>query len=176
MLDIETLGHLPGSIVLSIGAVKFCPIRGEIGDTFYTNIRVKEQQAAGLTSTPGTLSFWRKPENAKAFEALKQEPRVAYPTALEQLSDFLRDSEYVWANDPDFDCVLLESLYRAAGSEVYPWKYYNKRSCRTIFHLADVKPDRSVGVAHNALTDSIQQAKAVIKATQILFPQPNEEA
>lgn len=168
MTDIETLGTRAGAMILSIGAVYFDPVSGDLGDQFYTNIRIREQTELGMFTDPSTVAWWAKPDQSQAKASLMLEPRPPILSALTQYSQFARKAKYFWANDPDFDYVLMQEAYRLLDVPV-PWKYFNKRSCRTIYHLGGVKPDRTVGIAHNALDDAIQQAKAVHHATKVLF-------
>lgn len=171
MLDIETLGKRAGCAVLSIGAVYFDPASDVLGDEFYTNIRVREQFTLGLHSDPSTVKWWVEDAGQEARDALKTEPRLVIQDAAEAFYKFAKRGKYFWANDPDFDCVILDEVFRILEMKA-PWKYYNKRSCRTIYHLADVKPIRTEGVHHNALDDAIQQAKAVQHATRELYGLP----
>jgi DNA polymerase III epsilon subunit-like protein len=57
MIDIETLGTEPGSIITSIAAVPFNR-NGEMGKAFYMNIDIQSSIDAGLTINAETLKFW----------------------------------------------------------------------------------------------------------------------
>ncbi len=47
MIDLETLGNGENGVFPIICAVKFDPVTGEIGDTFFRNIDVHEQIESG---------------------------------------------------------------------------------------------------------------------------------
>lgn len=158
MLDLETLGTKPGCVVLSFGAVAFDPYRGTLGETFYRKIDLETELGAGRKVSAATLKWWLDQSEAARKEAFSG----TYPAFIvaAEFSDFWKsqEAEFIWANDPTFDCDVWEA---AAGW--VPWNFRAPRSCRTIFDLAGIWPDRSVGVAHNALDDAKNQAVAVMK-------------
>lgn len=57
MLDLETFGTKPGSVIRSIGAVMF-DLDGRTGPEFYRNIDEESCVKAGLTYDPSTVSWW----------------------------------------------------------------------------------------------------------------------
>lgn len=182
MIDIETLGTRPGSVILSIGAVAFDPFNGAVfqsGDpwyeSFYTQVSPRSCQNHGLTIDPETEQWWHRQSPEARDAALGKGVsrnagggRTGKPTlkeALAALDSWWRtlDPKFIWAHGPGFDLPLLEAAYRAIGWRE-PWRYDAARCTRTIYDLAGVKPDRSQGTHHHALDDAIAQAKAVIDA------------
>jgi len=158
MIDLETLGTRPGSIVLTIGAVKFSKLG--VGKKFYRAICEADSSANGLSSDPSTVEWWSKqsPEAREAAflgtESLRE--------ALLAFTDFCgADVIRVWGNGSDFDNVLLEEAYRAAELGV-PWKFTGNRCYRTVKNLFPKVTVPSVGTAHNALDDAIYQANHLI--------------
>jgi NTP pyrophosphatase (non-canonical NTP hydrolase) len=168
MVDLETLGLTPGSVIRSIGACVFDPISGRIGATFYRNIDRASCEAFGLTVNPETEAWWAKPENAEAQSHLAHD-QVPLGAALADFSVWWteQEGEEFWANDPNFDETLLVAAYIAVGLK-QPWSYRAPRSCRTIYALSGVAPNRDVGIAHNALVDAKNQAVAVSAAYAVL--------
>jgi hypothetical protein len=167
MLDLETLGTTPGSVVLSIGAVAFDgDVGGGIGDTFYNTISVKSSLKAGLTIDASTLLWWSKQDRAAYQEALNKD---AHPLAdvLEEFGEWLAyvaEGEYrerkLWGNGADFDLTLLLACYRAVDLEA-PWKFYNHRCYRTLKALyPEVRAERSNN--HHALDDARNQAEHAV--------------
>ena len=63
MVDLETLGTAPGSVILSIGAVRFDVEKGLL-DEFYVNIDVESSQRLGLTIDGDTVMWWLKQSDA----------------------------------------------------------------------------------------------------------------
>src|SRR5688572_9943106 len=57
MVDIETLGSAPGSVILSIGAVWF----GDdgLGSEFYRTVDIFDSLLRGLTIDAATVAWWR---------------------------------------------------------------------------------------------------------------------
>jgi len=162
MVDIETLGTKPGSVILSIGAVAFDALTGEIGEEFYASINPASATHAGLTIDAATVQWWmEQSEEARrsAFAGGRQIGGV-----LAEFSTYIRraSADRVWAKPPSFDLLLIESAFRACGMET-PWDYRSPRDCRTLFDLTGTTQP-SVGIAHNALDDAKAQAMGVIEA------------
>ena len=164
MVDLETFGSTPGSVIASIGAVAFNPHTGEMGAQFHAVINPASCQDHGLTIDADTVLWWFKQSEA-ARAALAVNPKLTLYSALAEFDAFWRGvgATHFWGHGANFDDPLLAAAYRAGGSAP-PWKFYNSRCTRTLFEMAGVKPDRTAGVHHNALDDAIAQARAVIAA------------
>lgn len=164
MLDIETLGTRPGSVILSIGACAFDP-QSPVQDTgaeFYVNIDAKDAQAQGLTTDDSTVEWWgRQSEAARA--ALMTDRKSLYD-GLFAFSNWWSHyaDKVVWGHGASFDPVLMEAAYAAVGMSA-PWAFYNVRCSRTLFAVAgiDARKMRGSETAHNALHDAKAQARAV---------------
>lgn len=168
MIDIETLGTAPGSVILSIGAVMFGP--GGLGAEFYSRVDATSCVQAGLKIDPSTVAWWMQQNDAARTEVFAAGAPYLN-VALLHLAGWCKDQEIaqVWCHGATFDVPLLEAAYRAAYLEsMIPWKFYNARCTRTLYELASVSPDRSQGVHHNALNDAKVQALAAVKAHQVL--------
>jgi hypothetical protein len=166
MIDIETLGTAPGSVILSIGAVTFDAESGELGEEFYVAIDPESAVKGGLTMDVSTLKWWME-QSQEARDAAFYGFWSLKP-ALEFLTQYVRrvEASRVWAKPPSFDLVLLEAAYRACAMGI-PWHYKTPRDCRTLFDLTNAtQPD--VGTAHNALDDAKSQALGVIDAYRIM--------
>lgn len=167
MIDIETLGTEPGSVILSIGAVEFDASTGEFGKDFYVAIDAKSAVDAGLTLDVSTLKWWM----AQSEEARRAAFAGDWPIddALRTFARIVQSTEAkrIWAKPPSFDLVLLEAAFRACGTPV-PWHYRSARDVRTLFDIADIRQPPYVGTAHNALDDAKSQALGVIEAFRAL--------
>lgn len=163
MLDLETLGTAPGSVIAAIGAVAFDPVAGELGRTFYRVIDPASAQRAGLTLDAGTVKWWLKQSDAARLALA--EAGDPLDQVLHEFSWWFRDVDgrFLWGHGANFDEPMLAAAYRATPWRM-PWGYSASRCTRTIFDLADVAPDRAEGVHHNALSDALAQAHAVIAA------------
>lgn len=189
MLDIDTWGLTPGSDIRSIGAVVFDPMMGWIGgynDGYMDNIgcfyiacdnpvSYMDNESGvhvrkyPLNRDPNTVRWWseQSPEAQAAFAN-----PVDLKDALAQFhawyARYAVDNGHeirIWANDPHFDVVLLEAVYRAVKLPV-PWHYRAPRSMRTVMEIAGMSREdcENYGDAHNALHDAIAQAMTVCKA------------
>lgn len=170
MIDIETLGTSPGSVVVSVGACRFDET-GIATERFYRPIDVFDSLMAGLTTDPATVGWWRMQEPAAKAALVPGRP------LRETLTDLMRylqavEETYVWAKGPDFDLVMLAAAYRALNMK-QPWHYRRTRDVRTILALAGaVEPVALPGgeklLAHHALSDALYQAAQVISAAAAL--------
>jgi hypothetical protein len=162
MLDLETWGTRPGSALRSIGAIDFEPT-GEIGTNgFYRNIDDQSCADAGLTIDPQTAAWWEKQSSeSRQVISLDQLPLLS---VIEEFHRWWRmqAAQFVWCQGANFDEPLWAAACFAVGC-VVPWKYWDTRCTRTIYHAARFDP-RSVhreGVHHKALDDAIFQARCV---------------
>ncbi len=171
-IDLETLGTQPGSIILSIGAVKFDPATGQLGEEFYCVVHQDSCASAGLTADKDTLTWWTK-QSPEAQQVLDQseDPDVAdsLSDALMMLANFLGEGAKIWSNGANFDQPLLDVAYHRCGIPL-PWKYWNSRCYRTVVALhPNEKAIRPPTVlAHNALEDAKWQAKHLMNVASIL--------
>lgn len=166
MCDLETVGKRAGCGIVSIGAVEFSPLTGELGREFYVPVNIASCEAAGLFTDPETMAWWKSqsPEAQAALKVAKAR-RSSRPlaVALERLSDWLapigKRSVSMWGCGAGFDEPILVAAYHAAGMEV-PWEFWNCMCHRTIKNLfkADVKEPAREGTHHNALDDARHQA------------------
>lgn len=167
MVDTETLGTKPGSIILSIGAVAFMPTGDGIGDKFYANIDSDSCKEVGLTFDQSTVDWWTRQGEA-AKKALTDPVPAALGIVASQFAAFYRRyAGGIWSNGATFDIPLIEAAMRSLG-KLPPWKYWDHRDTRTLFNVCGSVNDRDFvnqfregGVARHALDDAIAQAKAV---------------
>lgn len=160
MIDIETMGKRPNAPVLSIGAVKFDPDTGTLGEQFYAAISPVDALRHG-TPDGDTLKWWMEQAD-EARRAAVGGTRLLRD-ALQDLSSFYSNwnSVTVWGNGPSFDMTILEYAYHRAAGSLAPWRFWNVACCRTIALAAGRRPPRidgSKGTYHNALDDAIHQA------------------
>lgn len=170
MMDLETWGTRSGSALRSVGAVVFDPKEtGVDAETFYANIDRQSCSDMGLTEDASTVAWWdRQSAEAEATLAVDQRP------LREVVRDFNRwfratGCAHVWSHGASFDVVLWEWACLACD-EKEPWKFWDVRDTRTLYHLAgvDLKSVPRDGVHHNALDDAVHQARCVQLAYQTL--------
>jgi len=159
MLDLETLGTRPGSIILAIGAVKFG--NGEISSHFYRRIDPSSSTRHGLTMDADTVMWWLKQDEAARIELTK--PGEELPAVLAQFTKWMADEKaLIWGNGASFDNAMLAEAFARVGIP-QPWKFWNDRCYRTVKATRpDLKP-REIGTKHNALDDAASQAEHLMK-------------
>ena len=154
MIDLETLGQTPGSVIVSLGAVSFGG--GQILGEFYERVDAESGVAAGLTLDPATVLWWMKQSEESRRELLQ--PGGKLSEVLLRFAYWVMDDDAeIWGNGASFDNVLLASAYDAVRLP-QPWKYYNDRCYRTVKNLHPKITLAQTGVHHNALDDARSQA------------------
>lgn len=173
MLDLETLGTKPGSVILSIGAVAFCTRTMQLGPKFKRTIIPRTCAEAGLVMDADTVLWWFK-QSAEARLSIANANSVSLIHALQDFHNYLillgvpADHIKVWGNGANFDNALLSAAY-AAIKAPQPWKFWNDRCYRTVKNLhADIPYPRHE-VAHDCLIDAEAQAYHLL---QILAKYP----
>jgi hypothetical protein len=172
MLDLETLGTAPGSVILSIGAVRFDDEK--ILDTFYVNISPESCVAAGLRMDVSTVMWWMG-QSDEARKSLVTGEALVLHEALNEFGKWaLRFGtseagkvDEIWGNGSDFDNVLLSHAYAAAGMPL-PWSHRANRDYRTVRALVPGVVFEKPTIAHNALEDARAQAAHLIKMLNYL--------
>ena len=172
MVDLETLGTAPGSVILAIGAVRFDDTK--ILDEFYVNINPESCIAAGLHMDVSTVMWWmgQSDEARKALvagEALVLQEALAEfgKWALSIGSNVSIPVDELWGNGSDFDNVLLAHAFAAAQLPL-PWSFRTHRCYRTVRSLVHSVPFEKPAVAHNALEDARAQAKHLVEMLEHL--------
>ena len=189
MIDVESLGTVMGSPVVTIGACLFDPYSCDSGDALMARsilIRIDLSEAIkySIGVDGGTLRWWFEQKDA-AIKALVGNDAVSMQEALTTLERFCLergafvDNQFFpglsalpkacryWAKDPDFDMRLMQHFYEHPDLNArMPWKFWECRSVRTVQDLAwpdGQRPDFDVagGVAHDARWDAVTQAMMV---------------
>jgi Fe-S cluster biosynthesis and repair protein YggX len=161
MLDIETLGTLPETVILTIGAVKFDPYTLTVPTHgLYIKPDVDEQIAKGRHVDEATLQWWMNQAEDVREEALSMDDRISVEQMYKELNKFLVGATNVWAQGPVFDMVILGNIYRQYGWPT-PWQYWQVRDSRTLFGVHGDPREKNKAGLHNALEDCVSQAQAV---------------
>lgn len=183
MIDIETLSTSTRAVVLSVAAHTFNKSVGlrTTNEAMWT-LNLDEQFAAGRSVSESTLMFWLAQKNTPAFDiAFAANRSWEVNPGLCALSAFIRHvaGDVFWANSPNFDMVILESLYRDFGIAV-PWRYHQWRDVRTIAAEADLDRkwtppdwDSEHEMPHHPLSDCRRQIAVVKEARRRLGITPN---
>ena len=175
MVDIETASREPGAAILSIGACLFHPYVVSTHDDMPAmewRISTDSNMAYNRHFSQDTLDWWRQQDVRARQIAFSGE--MDLKDALTELARFGVGCEKVWANDPDFDCVHLESACKATNA---PWlfAYWSRLSVRTVKWLAYPAggAPKMDGLAHSAMEDCLFQANLVSTCIQQIGYFPN---
>ncbi len=167
MLDIETLGVTPGSVVLSIGAVEFD--QSNLGDVFHMGISVQDSTINGLHVDAGTAVWWLgQDQDAQAAILKMLEGALPLDQVLDKFAKSFKDwgKKKLWCNGASFDIPILVAAHKAVG-KIQPWKYYNEMDMRTVKAGVGKKVwdenKEAPTVAHDGLADAISQARTLQK-------------
>lgn len=175
MLDLETLGTKPGSVIFAIGAVAFKDSEFELGpeefnSTFHKIISIENSQYYKFAINPDTERWWSEETGDKSelIAALTGKGNaVSVGEALTAFQDWL--SQYqdnpdhkkvlVWGNGKEFDNALLRAYYEHLGMEC-PFTFRADMDFRTLKNLfPDCKPQQDNDTPHNSLADAKYQAE-----------------
>lgn len=165
MVDLETLGTVPGCAILSIGAV-FFDVESGLGAQFYTPVHRESCKKLKLWEDPDTIAWWER-QNHKAKRLLKEVEKDTTPhlkDALKRLDEFIKQetSVKVWGNGADFDNPILAVAHHKAKLKQC-WGAWNGRCYRTLKNIAPGPKLERVGTYHHALDDAKSQALHAIE-------------
>lgn len=170
MLDLETLGTSPGSVITSIGAVRFVNTGWRSllrRSTFQRTVDIQSCIDAGLTVDADTIKWWmEQPDEARMqFQNTGQ----SLEGALRSLARWMDKPDEIWGNGSDFDNSILASAYKTVGMP-YPWKGLVHRCYRTIKKQHPEILLERVGTHHVAVDDAKSQANHLIACLKSLKP------
>lgn len=153
MLDIETLGTRPTSVICQLGACYFDRNTGKVGDKFLKNIEVGSALMAGLTIDQSTVDWWKQQDERTWHTGL-----IDIWSALHLFSDFCKDVKSVWSH-ATFDVPIVQNAYQVCDIKS-PWHYRAAKDIRTLVDLTNpkFKTDKDLKT-HNALDDCLYQVK-----------------
>lgn len=164
MVDLETLGTVPGCTMLSIGGVYFGP--EGLGEEFYVVVSRASCKRAKLAESQDTLDWWMR-QNAKARKVIDHADgpeALSLKDALVKFGEFLqlRKGVKLWGNGADFDNPILAVGYDRVKLK-QAWLAYNGRCYRTLKNIAPGPKLVRQGTYHNALDDAKSQALHAIE-------------
>lgn len=179
MIDIETLGTEPGSVITQIGAVAFFADDNPDApfEMFRSSASAQSGVDLGMTMNPATIAWWMQ-QGDEARKSMEVGMRSG-PTIDEALSAFglwfervAGAGTRVWGNGASFDLVLMRAAYKACGLTP-TWTYRQEMCFRTIRGLAAateagraVLEDKTLSeglIAHDAKHDALLQARQLCK-------------
>lgn len=175
MLDFETLGTEPNSIVISLGAVMFNR-SGILGERLF-EFNLDDQIKNGRKFSSSTLTWFMNQSDSARSVFKDHDFKITIGEFFKQFEEFLqenlkKENETLkdlkpWSNGANFDVAIIEDMYRKhhlEGEKAIPWKFWNVVCFRTFKMLTkcDLLVARPKGSHHNALEDAKHQANCVL--------------
>lgn len=169
MIDLETWGTRPTSLIRSMGLVLFDAREiVERHEWVMEDTRLPEPYTVDID----TVMWWGHPDQAEASKVLQE---AAIKHSLEWVLGtvsllFARPGmpiEEVWCCGADFDFPILDFAFRAE-TVVPAWEYWQQRDFRTLKKFFPQVPCVKPARVHQALADAEAAALHVIKVEQYL--------
>lgn len=173
MIDIETLGLRPDSVVVSIGACVFQHVDDQglpsVSDRAHFVLGVESQTRIGRHVDPATMIWWSK-QQIEARDVVQEavQTNEDYGHSLLNLDIYLNERcsgdesrLRIWSDGAGFDPVILADLYRSSALREPYWPWWATRCYRTLrAHVPiDTMPIDRPEVPHHAMHDAIAQAR-----------------
>lgn len=195
MIDLETLGTTPGSVILSIGAVAFDPIDGFIESVpethdgrFSANVDIQSAIDYGLTVDGSTIEWWHR-QKKSAWDKHREKilPLGVVLSSFGQWVDRFKDPQApdnhprVWGNGATFDISLLDAAYDRVKILESPYSHRHVRCYRTLRRVArmhGVDTADHEETTHVAVEDAARQVRTALRifaALRSMAYVPNSE-
>jgi exodeoxyribonuclease VIII len=159
MVDLETCGTTPDTVILTLGAVHFDPWDSGVTDQIYLKLDLDDQDKLGRKIDAKTIEWWSTQDPAVMEEAFSEDGRIPFADALEQFRKFAWGCDAFWSHGSIFDLVILENALFQIGKPL-PWQFWQIRDTRTLFDLGH-SHDMPKANKHNAIEDAIRQVVGV---------------
>ncbi len=158
MIDLETLGVIPGCVITQIGLAAFNTDNNEI-ESMLICINMDSCFEWELFAQRSTLRWWLG-QSKVARASMAEDGGLPLSQALIDLRDFYNAyavDARVWSHGASFDEPILQVAAHKTGVKL-PWHHGQIRDTRT---LGDLSPDSErpkPHIAHHAESDAIAQA------------------
>lgn len=138
MLDLETLGTGSNAFIVQMHIKQFSLDDPKFYGESFTQLVDPWRKQVGSEIDQSTVEWWQERPRDVREAVLSGKETLA--GALQNLNYWLKSSgikiDYLWANSPSFDCVILQNAFKRYGLE---WKlppYWAWRDMRTVVGLA----------------------------------------
>lgn len=181
MMDLETMGTVPGCAILSIGCVVMDFDTLSLGEQFYTHVSLADSLENHFLEEDADTKKWWADKTPEARQVLFDANSADAPklvAVMESLNEWLLSigatvrKTRLYGNGADFDNPILRVAYHAAKVQPFGSKqgFFGGRCYRTLKTLDELfgptfvapKMER-VGEHHNALDDAKSQALHLIE-------------
>ena len=163
VVDIETLGTIPGAPIVQIAAVAFdLGASEDEWELFEVKVDVRSLIYKDGISFD-TLAWWLAQPKGTIDEVFGEAERLDIASALNSFHRWLgvTNTKTLWGNGAAFDNELLKAALLQYCGISEPWNFRIDRCFRTLKNLyKDQVPEpHFIGTKHNALDDAMHQAR-----------------
>ena len=167
VVDIETLGTIPGAPIVQIAAVAFALGASEDEwELFEVKVDVRSLIYKDGISFD-TLAWWVAQPKGTIDEVFGEAERLDIASALNSFHKWLgfTNTKTLWGNGAAFDNELLKAALLQYCCIREPWNFRIDRCFRTVKNLykEQVPEPHFIGTKHNALDDAMHQARWLTK-------------
>ena len=184
ILDIETLGSVNNSVVLSVGMVAVDSTKDYtfdelIRDGYYAKLDVKSQVDAGRKIHKDTLQWWSEQGKA-AQHILNPSPKDMHWSKLRgNMISWMTDQGVdihkvkVYSRGSHFDFGILHDIFRiteGVSQDDLPWRYWNIHDSTTVVltllgrDVWDMGIEPEGFIHHDCLHDAAREYLTIQKA------------
>ena len=163
VVDIETLGTIPGAPIVQIAAVAFALGASEDEwELFEVKVDVRSLIYKDGISFD-TLAWWVAQPKGTIDEVFGEAERLDIASALNSFHKWLgfTNTKTLWGNGAAFDNELLKAALLQYCGIREPWNFRIDHCFRTVKNLykKQVHEPHFIGTKHNALDDARHQAR-----------------
>lgn len=166
MLDMETLGNKPDTVVMSLAGVILT--RDAIVSAKEWTLNTQQQLNGGRKIDMDTVCWWLKQEqNAQNIIRKSASEGQDMRSAMTEFTSWVKNignkrKILVWSCGATFDISIAENILNSMKLEV-PWEYTNQRCYRTVKAMHKVEQGLEFkGQKHVAIDDCMHQALALM--------------
>ena len=163
VVDIETLGTIPGAPIVQIAAVAFdLGASEDEWELFEVKVDVRSLiYKEGISFD--TLAWWVSQDKGTIDEVFGEAERLDIASALNSFHKWrgFTHTKNLWGNGAAFDNELLKAALLQYCGIREPWNFRIDRCFRTVKNLykEQVPEPPFIGTKHNALDDARHQAR-----------------
>ncbi len=158
IIDCETLGKEPASVITEIGAIAFDRHTFVETDSILLKPALFQQLALGRTYTADTLEFHAR--NGTLPKDLSDSTDCTHAVTLLSAFFLKHNPERIWIQGTCFDRPLIEH-FCAAVKQPMPWQYWQTTDARSMWHAAfpgikhAKRPHTALGDCRATLSDLV---------------------
>jgi len=179
MIDAETLGTRPHSVILNFAVVQVDFAAGKLGQFIRVSpIDINSCQRVGMKIDGNTVDWWLNRPKATQFLLDRSKDGIVNPRQIPIkeaarvtgdwiTSNFPPRGVRLWGNSARFDLGLMANMFLSCGFSL-PWHFRDEMCYRTISSTFPQTPavwDPAL-VGHDCYNDAVHQARHLLKINE----------